>query len=298
MYERLLTRFCHDEAKARCGYEEVTIQHSRALLKFYQDLMGLDEATPKAAKQVAGWLRNLGQLSFHPIRVFSPYQLLKAGYSLKGYETLLVDYTDALFIFDDSRLRRQRLALIISMIDWLAPLLSCLLSVMTATSTPTAAEEVNGCAGIGAGQLDQGDARRVSPVTTPYGASVAGTTGRGDCPSGAGRLAGAGGPLICLNWWPDAQRLYRQLKSTLRIGTETDIVLLHGRFNGEDRSRKERILLERAGVGRRQPGARPFITVATQVVEVSLDVDFDTFTLIHVVFRSALATPLSVNWAE
>jgi CRISPR-associated endonuclease/helicase Cas3 len=80
--------------------------------------------------------------------------------------------------------------------------------------------------------------------------------------------------LVCLNRIADAQRVYRLLRDTLTLKPDDEIVLLHGRFNGQDRARKEAVLMSRAGVGRAD--RRPFICVATQVVEVSLNVDFDT----------------------
>ena len=82
--------------------------------------------------------------------------------------------------------------------------------------------------------------------------------------------------LICLNRVSDAQQIYRRLKAEMNLAYEKDILLLHSRFNGEDRTRKEAILLERVGVGNRPAQPVPLIVVATQVVEVSLDVDFDT----------------------
>lgn len=279
MYERLLTRFFgYDEKQVQSGQcEEVTIQHSRALLKFYQDLMGLDEATPKAAKQVAGWLRNLGQLNFHPIRVFSPYQLLKAGYSLKGYETLLVDYTDALFIFDEIHAyEAKRLALIISMIDWLRRRFHARFLVMTATLPPPVQEKLVAALDLPPTNLIQATNDEFIRSQRHTVHLLPGKLEEAIMPLVQADWQAGRAVLICLNRVADAQRFYRQLKSTLNLEPEKEIVLLHGRFNGEDRSRKERILQERAGVGRRKDGARPFITVATQVVEVSLDVDFDT----------------------
>src|SRR2546427_366044 len=53
-----------------------------------------------------------------------------------------------------------------------------------------------------------------------------------------------------------------------------DIELLHGRFHADDRATKENALLARRGVGA-QAGKGGVILVATQVVEVSLNVDFD-----------------------
>src|SRR5690606_29382739 len=116
----------------------VTVQHSRALLKFYQDMMAADESNPKATIRSAKWIKNLAALSYFPIQVFSPYQMLKAAYSLKGYETLLVDYADGLFVFDEIHAYDpSRMALIITMIQWLAENFRSRFLIMTATLPPT-----------------------------------------------------------------------------------------------------------------------------------------------------------------
>ncbi len=49
----------------------------------------------------------------------------------------------------------------------------------------------------------------------------------------------------------------------------------HGRFTGEDRTRKEVDLMAKVANGRSRLGEPGAVLVATQVVEVSLDVDFD-----------------------
>jgi CRISPR-associated endonuclease/helicase Cas3 len=53
-----------------------------------------------------------------------------------------------------------------------------------------------------------------------------------------------------------------------------ELILLHSRFNSRDRSQKETLILERTGVGSDRQGRT--IVVATQVVEVSLNIDLDT----------------------
>src|SRR2546430_12186109 len=47
------------------------------------------------------WAKNMARLNYQPVRVFSPYQMLKAFYRLKGYEPVLADYYGAAFIFDE-----------------------------------------------------------------------------------------------------------------------------------------------------------------------------------------------------
>lgn len=69
-----------------------------------------------------------------------------------------------------------------------------------------------------------------------------------------------------------AQEVFGALRSATPSGI--DLRLLHSRFLTPDRLAKEAELRERLGPGA-QPGQRPLIVVATQVIEQSLDIDFD-----------------------
>ncbi|MGB9903128.1 MAG: hypothetical protein ACPLQO_00485 [Desulfotomaculales bacterium] len=58
--------------------------------------------------------KNLAALHFYPVSVFSPYQMLKGIYRLKGDEAILADYAGAAFIFDEIHAYEQgRLAMIL-----------------------------------------------------------------------------------------------------------------------------------------------------------------------------------------
>jgi CRISPR-associated endonuclease/helicase Cas3 len=79
---------------------------------------------------------------------------------------------------------------------------------------------------------------------------------------------------IVLNLVDDAQRLARVLREQLGLkqaGIEVD--LFHARYRFADRQEKERACLEH--FGRNAPRKQGRILVATQVVEQSLDLDFD-----------------------
>jgi CRISPR-associated endonuclease/helicase Cas3 len=69
-----------------------------------------------------------------------------------------------------------------------------------------------------------------------------------------------------------AQELHRAVER--RLGRDR-VKLLHGRFTGRDRNLKEQRLAEQVGTRTRKAGGIGVVLVATQVVEVSLDVDFD-----------------------
>lgn len=75
--------------------------------------------------------------------------------------------------------------------------------------------------------------------------------------------------LVVCNTVERAQKLFEELKNAM--GASPPIILLHSRFLPEDRAAKERFLVERFG----KDGQGEGIVVATQVVEVGLDISFD-----------------------
>jgi CRISPR-associated endonuclease/helicase Cas3 len=73
--------------------------------------------------------------------------------------------------------------------------------------------------------------------------------------------------LVIRNTVKSATSTYEELRE---LGVEsTDIVLYHSTFKKGDRTKKEDLIFKKL------KGSKPFVLVATQIVEVSLDIDFD-----------------------
>lgn len=112
MYDRL-----NDDQKGSFP-GQVGLEHSRSILAYYRRL--LEDQSPAKAASSAKWLNNLARLNYYPVRVLSPYQILKGPYCLKGYETLFSDCFNAVFILDEVHAyEAKRLALIFSTIKFL-----------------------------------------------------------------------------------------------------------------------------------------------------------------------------------
>jgi CRISPR-associated endonuclease/helicase Cas3 len=254
----------------RLGDRNVALQHSRALHALYRQLLER-EYKPKHARAVALREVALGRLHATPIRILTPYQLLKAAFQLKGHEAIWTDAAKGLLILDEIHAYEpKRLGMILATIRHLshdlgarvlimsATLPICLMEVLrgvlpgysTIRATPkTLTEFRRHCVHMVDGELLDGavvDAI-VSDVESGLAVlAVATTVGR-------------------------AQELRNRLSGRLSGRVE----LLHGRFHAEDRFRKESRLLETRGTFRHGADSRGMVLVATQVVEVSLDVDFD-----------------------
>ena len=242
----------------------VTLQHARAMQALYRMLM--ERNTEGDAAVAAKRERNLASLHAKPIRVLSPYQLLKAAYQVKGHEALWTDMTGSLFIFDEIHAYdTSRLGLFLAQVRHLTRELGAKVLFMSATLPTVLRTLLTGVVGTPVSvQADEttydrfcrhriclldGDLLDASTV-----AHIEARYARGES------------VLVVANTVARAQAVWRMLRSC-------DPMLLHGRFHSDHRYAKEKNLLLDRGVGR--AASKPTLLVATQVVEVSLNVDFD-----------------------
>lgn len=254
------------------GEESVGIQHGRGLLALYRMLLER-EYEPKAAVRQARWQRNLAQLNYPPVRVFSPYQMLKGMYRLKGYEARLTDYHNAVFIFDEIHAYEvKRMALILETIRYLTQNFNARFFVMSATfpsliqqwledalgrsvtisASPALFNELvrHRLALIDGEVLDESNLEQME-MDARSGKSV----------------------LVVCNLVARAQEVFERLSGSLSP-SGIKVELLHGRFNMRDRSAKEKLI--QWATGSKSDARRSIVLVATQAVEVSLDIDLDT----------------------
>ena len=127
MYDRLR------DAEKGFGDEAVGLQHGRAVQAMHARLLDSDTWAATAASQ-ARWAKNINQLNERPIKVFSPYQMLKAMFQLRGFEAMLTDYVGASFVFDEIHAYEpKRLALILILIRYLREHFHARFFIMSAT---------------------------------------------------------------------------------------------------------------------------------------------------------------------
>lgn len=240
----------------------VGLQHGRALSALYH--LALEESPDQAAAQrQAQTRRSLARLHAYPVQVTSPFQLLKTVYRAKGSEAVLADVAHGRIIVDEIHAYDpERLALILGMFGVLRRSFQARFCIMTATLPVL---------------IEQAIARTVGDLTRISASSVLMRHfqrhrihfQRGDLLHDQERMlqAAASGKtvLIVVNTVRRARTLARTLRE--RGG---DVHLLHGRFTVRDRWQHEQNLLR---IGMQPPPGT--ILVATQVVEVSLNLDFD-----------------------
>ena len=250
------------------GQEQVGLQHGRALQALYRRLSE-GENGPSSSIQSTKWRINLNRLHAYPVKVFSPYQMLKTIYQIKGFEGMLTDYTQAAFIFDEIHAYDpHRLALVLALIKHLRQNYGARFFVMSATFPSLLREIMEDVLGtyqpitaekalfqdfqrhrlclMDGDLLKEGVAQIVSDVQ--QGKSV----------------------LICCNTVQRAQDMREMLLQHL---PPEFVELIHSRFIMRDRLEREAAIRTRCEV---DVTHNAVAVVATQVVEVSLNIDLDT----------------------
>jgi len=252
---------------------QVGLLHGRSALALYRRFMDQGYA-PDEATRLARALRNWAGIHVPPVRVFSPYHMLKAAYQLKGYEAMLADYAQAAFIFDEIHAYEPaRLAMILETMRFLRENLGASFFVMTATMPTPVRRHVEEALGSFSAICAPPEVFRAFTRHRLY--LVAGNL-LGD--SGLDAIANAfregQSVLVTFNTVARAQEAYRALKARIPEAPPEQVILIHGRFNGRDRLAKERAITNAVSVGR--VGRNPVLVISTQVVEVSLNIDLDT----------------------
>jgi len=258
-----------DRLRKALGDSAVTLQHSRALQVLYHQLLD-KTGDPREAQRLARRERNVASLQVTPVRVSTPYQLLKGAFQLRGHEMIWTGAAAALFVLDEIHVyETQRLAIFLSTLRYLCSSLGGRALFMSATLPTYLAgilkDLLPGTFDIraDAATLDQFCRHEIRVLEADL---TDNPILQAICDDASNGMA----VLVVATTVGRAQGIRLRLSAM----TSCRIDLLHGRFHGDDRAEKERDLQARCGVGQRQ-ARRGIILVATQVVEVSLNVDFD-----------------------
>jgi CRISPR-associated endonuclease/helicase Cas3 len=272
MFERLKKDF---------GAAAIGLQHGRALQALYLRLMDQEQPIKmdrekearKAAKERANWEQNLNTLHARPLKVFSPYQMLKAAFQLRGFEGMLTDYAQAAFIFDEIHAYEpKRLALILALVKYLRQHYQARFLVMSATFPQLIREKLSDALALDLKEdLISADAAVFEQFRRHRLHLLSGGLLEDGIPQIVAEVQAGKKVLACANTVRRAQEVRNVL---LKAGLRREqVVLIHSRFILKDRTRLEQEVMRRSEIG---ATSEPFVLVATQVVEVSLNIDLDT----------------------
>lgn len=254
------------------GEQAVGLQHGRALQVLYLRLLESEHGlNSRTAAEKERWERNINSLHARPLKVFSPYQMLKALFQIKGFEAILSDYAQARFIFDEIHAYEpKRLALIICLINYLSKHFAATFFVMSATFPTIIRQHL--AKALGQHQVIQASASLFQAFARHRLQLLDGELISASSIKQIINDFKAGKQvLVCANTVRRAQTILALLRDA--GVAESDLLLIHSRFTMKDRSALEQRVIQRCQLGLAQP--EPFILIATQVIEVSLNIDLD-----------------------
>lgn len=244
---------------------DVAVQHGRALLSMYRQLLS-DGSDGHDAACAAHAHMQLARLHAQPVKLCSPYPLLRAIFCGRAFETVLADLQGACIVVDEIHAYApDRLALLTGLLDTLMRQFDARLLVMTATLPPV-------IHGVLAERLGRLPVIRASRQTyrrfQRHRIHVAEGDLLGSLADVARAYTAGQAVLVTVNTVKRARAVAAALRAQ-----GCAVQVLHGRFCGRDRWLHEQRLLATFELGQRRP---PFpVVVSTQVIEVSLNVDFD-----------------------
>ncbi len=255
---------------------DIGVAHSRAasyhLARALQDdcVPQLEPSNQGAAAHKAVSRAAATRLFRELVRVGTPYQLLRAALAGPAHSSILIDATNSVFVLDELHAYDpRRLGMILAMLR-LWEDLGGRIAVLSATLPDALAELLDTTLAVPCEQVTLSGSWPERHRVTLRDTHLTEPPAIADIEE---QLRAGQAVLVVANNVADARALYETLAPLAAelYGREAAL-LLHSRFRRKDRSTIEEAIQTRFGT--RQP-RRPGVLVATQVVEVSLDVDFD-----------------------
>lgn len=275
MSDRLREEFGDD------AHELVGVAHSRAA-SYYLRLAAEgdcgvrdgneDELAAQAARQAVARTQAT-RLFREPVRVGTPYQLVRGALAGPKHSGILIDAANSVYVLDELHAYEPRKLGIILAMTGLWARLGGRIGVISATMPRALADLLTMALGEQPATVEPPQDwlwpvrhrlfLREQHITAPESMAEIAARLREDHRS----------VLAVVNTVDDARVLYRELApAVIERHGEDAALLLHSRFRAGDRAAIEKKITARfASSGPRRPG----LLVATQTVEVSLDIDLD-----------------------
>jgi CRISPR-associated endonuclease/helicase Cas3 len=252
MHTRLTEQMAFSEENPIVG-----VQHGKLTDYLYNFLEIENQMEPSQLEAIADQYRKI----ITPLKVITPFQILKFGYGVKGFETGLAHLSGAKLIFDEIHAYDARtFAQINIFLQYLIRHLGCKVMIMTATMPGFMLDILKKTLGVKYEiRADkQFLERKPRHEVVLLEGSAWNHLEKIEQELNDPRKK----VLVVCNTVVQAQNVYEELSSLL---TADESVLLHSRFTGRDRQAKEKKIFN----------DKTRLLVGTQAIEVSLDIDFD-----------------------
>lgn len=258
MFERL------ESPDKGVGKGKVGLVHGKLndyLFDYFEDFQYSQSEQKEAIKSLREKFRTLQM----PMKVATPFQVLKHLFGLKGFEQGIFEMANGYFIFDEIHAYNPDVfAQILVLLKYFTQKLNGKVIIMTATLPPFLREYLENAVGeFTAVSADENlyntfDRHRVEIRTGLLSENL---------PVIQQLLTSGKKVLVVCNTIKTAQSVFQNLSEFAR-----NRVLLHGGFNGKDRNEHETQLKNFEKLPKDEGS---ILLVGTQAIEVSLDIDYD-----------------------
>jgi CRISPR-associated endonuclease/helicase Cas3 len=248
------------------GNKNVGLLHHRTTAALYSILEADTNLSSRLDKQqMAAILSDLAREIWFPVRVCTPHQILRYTLRGKGWEYMLAEFPNACFIFDeihayDPRVVGLTLGSARLFKKWGARFL--FLSATLPAFLHTLIIDTLGELPFIEPNPEKEEDRKILDKKR-HTVEIKNGSIMDHIDAIILAIRNSSSTLIVCNHVRTSQNIYSELKEEL---PHENIILLHSQFNQEDRNRIENEIINKT---------LPRVLVATQVVEVSLDVDFE-----------------------
>lgn len=248
MYERL---------RDDIGSDRVGLLHGK-LSSYLEALVERENTgiTREKRKYLTGKLEEDYRTLVTPLKVITPFQLLKHIFGLKGFEKGIFEWAGGYFILDEIHAYDPTVfAQIKVLIEFAVKYLNVKVFIMTATLPSFLKKELQNALGTYT-EISAEDS--LYEEFTRHKIILKNGLLADHIDMINADLAQDKKVLVVCNTVEQAQQIYKKLDSPKKV-------LLHGSFNATDRNKKEKLLKDES----------IRLLVGTQAIEVSLDIDFD-----------------------
>ena len=249
--------------------QDIALMHGRSLQTIYKDLL-INNNDPKRVELKAKRVQDLARLHHPFVWCTTPYQLLKGAYRLPGYEALWTNLIDSLVVIDEVHAYEPvRIGMFIELLKELKDNWGVSICCMTATMPMWLKRLISNS--LVDAEIEVTDSKLLNLVRHRINIVKAHIKDEKVLEILRKEIDSGKNTLVCVNTVNDAQYLYKKLQIEFGIN---NIILIHSRFTLRDRLNKETKIEK--DLSSMQLGNFPKIVVATQVIEVSLNLDFDS----------------------
>ncbi len=252
----------HKRLEKHFGMDNVGILHGKASYFLYKTLLERDYSQ-ESAIEFTKKIQDASKKIYRPMKILTPFQIIKSFFGVKGWESNLSEMAGGLFIFDEIHVYEPHTtALILKTIERLYSVFQAKFLFLSATFPHFLKEKIRSILP----EIQELDLQTMFHAKEDsnilyhprHQVNILEGNVMEHLSTIQESLREGKKVLVTCNTVAHAQEVYSMLKDF-----SSSCVLLHGRLILKDREEKERLLKETQ------------LLVGTQVVEVSLDIDFD-----------------------